>query len=83
MHSWNHCLERALAHQLYRAIHLCRTNPDYKLKYPQEVKQNPQSKLLLVPTSEAKKRISHEHEVRVRNNMVPTVERPKRFNRFG
>jgi len=83
MHSWKHCVDRALKHELYRAIHLCRTNPDYKLKYPSEVKQNPTGKLLLVPTSEAKKRIEHDHEVRVRNNVVPIVERPKRLNRIG
>ncbi len=76
-------MERALKKQLYRAIHLCRTNPDYQLKYPQEVKQNPSKKLLRVPTQEAVKRINHEYEVRVRNNIVPTVERPKRLNRVG
>ncbi len=83
MHSWQHCIDRALLHQLYRAIHLCRTNPDYLLKCPSEVKQNPEHKVLLVPTSEAKKRIQHEHDVRVRNNVVPVVDRPKRFNRLG
>jgi len=83
MHSWRHCIERALKHQLYRAIHLCRTNPDYQLRFPAEIKQNPDKKVLSVPTSEANKRILHEHEVRVRNNIVPQVERPKRFNRVG
>jgi len=83
MHSWKHCIERALEKQLYRAIHLCRTNPDYKLKYPQEVKENPTGKVLLSCTASAKKRIEHEHMVRIRNNIVPTVERPKRLNRVG
>jgi len=83
MHSWKHCVDRALKHQLYRAIHLCRTNPDYKLRFPSEVKANPQQKVLINPTKEAEKRILHEHEVRVRNNIVPRVERPVRFNRVG
>ncbi len=83
MHSWKHCAERALKHQLYRSIHLCRTNPDYRIRFPSEVKQNPEKKLLRVPTQEASKRILHEHEVRIRNNIVPPVERPKRFNRIG
>lgn len=83
MHSWTHCIERALDKQLYRAIHLCRTSADYKLKYPTEVAQNPSGKILLKCTKEAEKRIRHEHEVRIRNNLVPIVERPKRFNRVG
>ncbi len=81
MHSWEHSIERALEKQLYRSIHLCRTNPDYRLKYPAEFKENPSGKLLTVPTASARKRILHEHEVRIRNNIVPTVERPKRLNR--
>ncbi len=83
MHSWKHCIERALKHQMYRSIHLSRTNPDYKLKYPAEVAKNPERKLLLSPNKEAEKRILHEHEVRIRNNIVPAVERPKRLNRVG
>ncbi len=83
MHSWRHCIERALDKQLYRSIHLCRTNPDYKLRFPNEVKLNPTGKLLLSPNQEARKRILHEHEVRIRNNIVPKIDRPKRFNRVG
>ncbi len=83
MHSWHHCIERALKKQLYRSIHLSRTNPDYKLKHPAEVASNPEKKLLLSPSKEAEKRIKREHEVRVRNNIVPAVERPKRLNRIG
>ncbi len=83
MHSWRHCIERALAKQLYRSIHLCRTNEDYRLRFPEEVRLNPERKLLLSPSKQAEKRILHEHEVRVRNNIVPVVERPKRFNRVG
>ncbi len=83
MHSWNHCLERALNHRLYRSIHLNRTNPDYRLKFPNEVRANAQGKVLMSPSPEAKKRILHEHEVRIRNNLVPIVKRPARLNRFG
>ncbi len=83
MHSWIHCIERAKQKRYYRAIHLCRTSADYKLKYPSEVALNPEKKILLSCTPSAKKRIDHEHEVRIRNNIVPVVERPKRFNRVG
>ncbi len=83
MHSWKHSLDRALEKQLYRSIHLCRTNPDYRLSFPAEVAKNPNRKVLLEPNPEAKKRILHEHEVRIRNNLMPTVERPKRLNRVG
>ncbi len=83
MHSWTHCLERALEKALYRSIHLCRTNPDYRLKYPAEARANSGGKVMLQPNPEAKKRILHEHEVRIRNNLVPIVDRPKRFNRLG
>ncbi len=83
MHSWRHCIERALDKQLYRSIHLGRTNSDYRLRFPNEVKSNPEGKVLSSPNLEAKKRILHEHEVRVRNNIVPTVDRPKRFNRVA
>ncbi len=83
MHSWTHCIERALKKQLYRSIHLCRTNPDYRLKFPNEVRANAKGEVLKTPNKEAEKRILHEHEVRIRNNQVPAVERPKRLNRFG
>ncbi len=62
---------------------MSRTNPDYRLKFPAEVAKNPTRKVLLDASPEAKKRILHEHEVRVRNNIMPTVERPKRLNRSG
>ncbi len=83
MHSWRHCIERALDKQLYRSIHLCRTNSDYRLRFPNEVRENPEGKVLSSINKEARKRILHEHEVRVRNNIVPIVDRPKRFNRVA
>ncbi len=62
---------------------MSRTNPDYRLSFPAEVAKNPSRKVLLVANPEAQKRILHEHEVRIRNNIMPTVDRPKRFNRVG
>ncbi len=83
MLTWHRAIERALEHQLYRQIHLARTNPDYQRKYPSEVKANPQGKILTHCSIEAKKRCEHEQEVRIRHNFMPVVERPKRLNRSG
>ncbi len=81
MHSWKHCCDRALEHKLERAIHLCRTNLDYRIKYPSEVRANSELKVLTECHPEAKIRILKEHEKILRNAMVPLVERPKRLSR--
>ncbi len=81
MKNWTYSINKALEKQYVRSIHLCRTNPDYRILHPAEAKQNPTNKVLVSPTVEAKKRIDHEHEVRIRNNFPPAVERPKRFNK--
>ncbi len=81
--NWKKATARALKHQLYRAIHLCRTNPDYQIQYPSEIRANPERKLLLHCHPEAEKRILHDHEKILKSAIVPTVERPQRFNRLG
>ncbi len=83
MKNWPICRERALQHQLVRAIHLSRTNPDYQVKYPAESRANPDHKVLSHCHKEAEKRILHEHETILRLAAVPDVERPKRLNRLG
>ncbi len=80
--NWKVCVDRALEHKLYRAIHLARSNPDYQIKYPSELRNNPEGKVLLHCHKEAEKRIIHDHEKMIRLSIVPTVERPKRFNRI-
>ncbi len=65
---------RALLHQLERAIHLARCNPDYQIKYPNEVRENPEKKVLLCCHVEANKRILEAHEKILKNSLVPVVE---------
>ncbi len=83
MHNWKHSQDAALKKALYRSIHLCRTNPDYRMRYPSEAKANPKGLVLLEPHPEAVKRITHDYMVRIRNAFQPAVERPKRLNKIG
>ncbi len=81
MRSWDYSIKRALAKKLYRSIHLCRCNPDYKLKHPSEARLDPKNHNCSKVNVEAEKRIIHEHELHVKLNTAPTVIRPKRLNR--
>ncbi len=81
--NWKKATERALNHQLVRAIHLARCNPDYQIKYPSEVRENPESLLLPCCSKEAEKRIIADHEKILKNSLVPTVDRPKRLSKVG
>ncbi len=83
MHNWKHSQDAALKKALYRSIHLCRTNIDYRTRYPSEAKANPKNLILLEPHPEAVKRITHDYMVRIRNAFQPSVERPKRLNKIG
>ncbi len=81
MHDWKYSQKKALAKALYRNIHISRTSPDYRMKYPAEVKANPKNLVLREVHPEAKKRIEHDFSVRIRNAFQPTVERPARLNK--
>ncbi len=81
MHSWHHSLHKALDHKLYRAIHLARTNQDYRLKYPAEVRANPQGLVLTECHKEAAIRIQKVHDLLCKRTFVDPVDRPKRWNR--
>ncbi len=81
MHSWHHSLHRALKKQLYRAIHLARTNEDYQRKYPSEVRANPKSLVLRECHPEARKRIEKKHDLLCKRTFVTPVDRPERWNR--
>jgi len=83
MHNWKTSQQRALAKALYRSIHLCRTNEDYRMKYPAEAKANPKNIVLLQPHPEAVKRITRDYASRIRNSFFPPVERPARLNKLG
>ncbi len=83
MHNWKHSQDRALAKALYRSIHLCRTNLDYRTRYPAEAKANPKLLVLLQPHPEAVKRITHDYRSRIRNSFMPAVERPERLNKLA
>ncbi len=81
--NWKKATDRALAHQYVRAIHLARCNPDYQIKYPNECRENSESKILAECHVDAQKRILNEHEKILKNSLVPTVERPKRLSKVG
>ncbi len=81
--NWPKAIHRALEKKKHRAIHLARTNPDYKIAHPNECRDNPENKILLCCHPEAEKRITEEHIKMIKLSVVPTVERPKRLNRSG
>ncbi len=79
--TWQYACERALKKQLYRSIHLARTNTDYQIKYPNECRDNPNGENKCHP--EAEKRIIKEHAKILEKAIVPRVERPKRPSRVN
>ncbi len=81
--NWPDQCQKALEKQLYRAIHLARTNIDYKITHPSECRTNPENKILTECHPEAKKRILDCHEKTLRKAIIPIVDRPKRMNRLG
>ncbi len=81
--NWQKATDRALKHQLQRAIALARTNLDYQTKYPNECRENSERKVLLNCHTEAEKRIVELHEKILKNSLVPTVDRPKRLSKVG
>ncbi len=81
--NWEKACKRALAKKQYRSIQLARTNPDYRMKYPNECRDNPECKVLTECHPEAQKRILEEHEKILQLAIVPPVDRPKRMNRLG
>ncbi len=80
---WHKHQHKALQKKLYRAIHLARNNPDYRLKYPNEARDNPKQEVRKTCHKEAEIRILKEHEQICNRARVPDVERPKRMNRIG
>ncbi len=53
--TWPKQCEKALKKKLQRAISLARTNPDYRIKHPNECRDNPECKVLSECHPEAKK----------------------------
>ncbi len=78
---WHKYEHKHLQKMLYRAIHLARNNPDYRLKYPNEARDNPTNKVLTECHKEAHIRILKEHQHQIERAMVPNTERPVRLNR--
>ncbi len=81
MKNWNYSQEKALAKALYRSIHLCRCNPDYRLKHVAEAKLDPKRENISKVNIEARKRIEHDIEAHIKMVTQPSVARPARFNR--
>ncbi len=78
---WEKQKVKALKHQLQRAIHLARCNPDYQIDHPNECRNNPDHKILKECHPEAKKRIEKLVMKKQHFSEVPNVERPHRYNR--
>ncbi len=78
---WERQQSKSLSKKLYRSIQLCRCNPDYQIKYPNEFRDLNKYASINKLHPEAMKRINHEHEVRLKMSTMPTVIRPVRLNR--
>jgi len=81
--NWKMATKRALELQLRRSISLATCNPDYKIQYPNECRDNPENKLTHNCHPEAEKRLLKDHQAILAKSLVPTVERPQRMNRLG
>ncbi len=73
---WHKYEHKHLDKLLYRSIHL-RNNSDYRIRFPNECRNIEIGKV----HPEAKIRILKEHQHQLERAMVPTTERPERFNR--
>ncbi len=82
-HFWHFYQQKHLQKMLYRSIQQARNNPDYAIKHPNEIRDNPTHKLLREPNNEANIRIHKEHIVLLKNQLTPKWETPKRLNRIG
>ncbi len=80
---WHKYEHKHLEKMLYRAIHLARNNPDYRLKYPNEARDNPKQEVRNECHKEAAIRILKEHQHQLEFAKVPTTIRPMRLNRIG
>ncbi len=79
--SWKQHQDKALKKKLYRSIHLARTNPDYQIKYPNELRDNPNNEVKSKPHKEAEIRIIADHTKMLKRNTLPLVVRPRRLSR--
>ncbi len=80
---WHKYEHKHLQKMLYRAIHLARNNPDYRLKYPNEARDNPKLEVRKTCHKEAEARILKDHMHMLEKAKVPTTATPARFNRVG
>ncbi len=78
---WHKYEHKHLEKMLYRAIHLARNNLDYRLKYPNEARDNPKLEVRKECHKEAHIRILKEHQHQLERAKVPTTIRPTRLNR--
>lgn len=76
---WIQHKEITLAKALYREYRQEMTNPDTKINHPNECKECPEHKKHQ-PHPEATKRITKLY-IKKQNVEMPTVDRPKRYNR--
>ncbi len=79
--SWPKAQKVALEKALYRTTVLRTCNPDYQIKYPNECRNLQSCDVKTHVHPEAKKRIIHDQQVRIRKVTPPIVVRPVRLNR--
>ncbi len=77
MHSWKHCIDRHLVHQIYREKIMIKTNPWFQLKHPNEVRASAKGDY-----TELIIRVKKDYATYLKFVEVPVVERPKRVNRL-
>ncbi len=78
MHSWQHCIDRHLKHQIYREKILIKVNPWFQLKHPNEVRAAAKGDY-----TELVIRVKKEYKTYLKFVEVPAVVRPQRLNKIG
>ncbi len=78
MHSWKHCIDRHLKHQIYREKILIKVNPWFQLQHPNERRASEKGDY-----TELVIRVKKEYKTYLKFVEVPVVERPSRMNKVG
>ncbi len=75
MHSWQHCIDRHLVHQIYRDKRMIHTNTWFGLQHPNERRaaaKGDYTELII--------RVKKEYATYLKFVEVPEVKRPERMN---
>jgi len=78
--TWHKEQSHALEKLLFNTI-LLRANPDYQIKYPNECRNLSSCDTKTHVHPDAKKRITHDFQKKIKQITPPTIDRPVRLNR--